>query len=142
MWESSCSVNTQKTKLRQNETGLHQGDLIEKFKDNNLEKVSFLKLTTSWNVFIRVQLNQKGCRIFAYRNFVEKSTCKQCGFFDHQTSVKKSKWKQRRFSEHRNNIEKSTWEKRRFFGQQNYIEKVRGNDIEIHRNLVFNVSTK
>ena len=36
---------------------------------------------------------------------------------------------------------KSTWKPRGFFDHQNYIEKVRGNDVEIRRNLVFDVST-
>ena len=29
-----------------------------------------------------------------------------------------------------------------FFDQRNYIEKVRGNDMEIRQNLVFDLSTK
>ena len=33
-----------------NEPGLHQGNLLEKFKENNLEKVSFLKLLTKENL--------------------------------------------------------------------------------------------
>ena len=36
---------------------------------------------------------------------------------------------------------KSTWKPRGFFDQRNHIEKVRGNDVEIRRNLVFDVST-
>ena len=59
----SCSVNTLKANLRQfslqcwrwkesnfNRTGLHQGDLLEKFKETNLAKVSFLKLLTKDNL--------------------------------------------------------------------------------------------
>ena len=38
-------------------------------------------------------------------------------------------------------IEKSTWKQCGFFDHRNYIEKVRGNDVEIRRNLVFDVST-
>ena len=49
--------------------------------------------------------------------------------------------KQRGFFDHRNYIEKSTWKPRGFFDQQNHIEKVRGNDVETRRNLVFDVST-
>ena len=63
MWWSSCAENTQKTNLRQfflqycrlldsnfNGTGLHQGDLLEIFKEKNLAKVSFLKLLTMENL--------------------------------------------------------------------------------------------
>ena len=60
-------------------------------------------------------------------NYVEKtkkSTWKQCGFFDH-----------------RNYVEKSTWKQRGFFDQRNVIEKVRRNEAEIRRNLVFDAST-
>ena len=32
-----------------NQNGLHQGDLLEKFKEKNLAKVSFLKLQTKEN---------------------------------------------------------------------------------------------
>ena len=32
------------------------------------------------------------------------------------------------------------WKRRGFFDQRNYIEKVRGNDVEIRRNLAFDVS--
>ena len=34
-----------------------------------------------------------------------------------------------------------TTKRREFFDQRNYIEKVRGNDVEIRRNLVFDVPT-
>ena len=44
-------------------------------------------------------------------------------------------------SDHRNYVEKSMWKRRGFFDQRNYIEKVRGNDVEIRQNLVFDVST-
>ena len=37
--------------------------------------------------------------------------------------------------------QKSAWKQRGFFGHRNYIEKVCGNDVEIHRNLVIDVST-
>ena len=66
---------------------------------------------------------------------------KQRGFFDHRNYIEKSTWKQRGFFDHRNYIDKSTWKLRRFFDHQNYMEKVRGNDLEIRRNLVFDVST-
>ena len=33
------------------------------------------------------------------------------------------------------------WKQRGFFDQRNYIQKVRGNEVEIRRNLVFEVST-
>ena len=45
------------------------------------------------------------------------------------------------FSTIEDKILKSMWKQRRFFDPQNYIEKVRGNDMEICRNLVFDVST-
>ena len=63
MWYSSCSTNTHKTNLGQfflqccrlkdpnfNGTKLHQVDLLEKFKENNLAKVNFLKLLTKENL--------------------------------------------------------------------------------------------
>ena len=50
-------------------------------------------------------------------------------------------WKQRRFLENQNHMEKSTRKQRGFFDQRNYIQKVRGNEVEIRRNLVFEVST-
>ena len=60
---------------------------------------------------------------FGHTNYTEKkSTSKQCGFFGYE-----------------NQVEKSTWKRRGFFAQQNYIKKVRGNDVEIRRNLVFDV---
>ena len=72
MQDSSCSGKTQKTNLQQffffflqsskfqdsnfNLTGLHQEDLFERFKENNLAKVSFLKLLT----FFSFQLTENG----------------------------------------------------------------------------------
>ena len=50
-------------------------------------------------------------------------------------------WKQRGFLENQNHMEKSTRKQRGFFDQRNYIQKVRGNEVEIRRNLVFEVST-
>ena len=47
----------------------------------------------------------------------------------------------RGFFDHRNYIKKGTWKQLGFFDQRNYIEKVRRNDAEIRRNLVFDVST-
>ena len=49
--------------------------------------------------------------------------------------------KQRGFFDHRNYVEKSTWKRRGLFDHRNYIEKVRGNDVDIRRNLLFDVST-
>ena len=74
MCDSSCSGNIQKSNLRQfslqcwrlqdsnlNGTGLHQGSVLEMFKENNLAKVSFLKLLTKvLNVFISLQLTKNG----------------------------------------------------------------------------------
>ena len=54
--------------------------------------------------------------------------------------MEESVWKQRRFFSHRNYVKKSTWKRGGFFDQRNYIEKIRGNDAEIRRNLVFDVS--
>ena len=55
MWWNNCSENIQITNLRQfflqccrlqdsnfNGTGLHQGDLVEMLRENNLAEVSFL----------------------------------------------------------------------------------------------------
>ena len=64
---------------------------------------------------------------------------KQHGFFNHRNYIKKSTWTERRFFDHQNYVEKSTWKRRGFFDQLNYIEKVPGNDVEIRRNLVFDV---
>ena len=47
----------------------------------------------------------------------------------------------RGFFDHRNYIEKSTWKQRGFLAQQKYIKKKCGNDVEIRRNLVFDVLT-
>ena len=66
---------------------------------------------------------------------------KQRGFFDHRNYIEKSTWKQCGFFDQRNYIEKSTRKPRGFFDQRNHIEKVRGNDVETRRNLVFDVST-
>ena len=44
------------------------------------------------------------------------------------------------FFRHRNCIAKSTWKPRGFLDHQNYVEKVRGNDSEIRRNLLFDKS--
>ena len=33
-----------------NGTGIHQGDLLEKFKENNLKKIELLKLLTKENL--------------------------------------------------------------------------------------------
>ena len=111
---------------------------------NNYAKVSFLKSFRKENILqecISLQLNQNRRQIFAHQNFVGKSTCKQRGFFNHQNYVGKSTWKQHRFFDQQNYTEKNTWKRRGFFDQQNYIEKVRGNDLEICLNLVFNIST-
>ena len=37
-------------RLNFNRNGLHQGDLLEKFKEEDLAKVSFLKLLTKKNL--------------------------------------------------------------------------------------------
>ena len=58
-----------------------------------------------------------------------------------EITSKKSTWKQRGFFDHRNYVEKSTWKRSGFLDHQNYIEKERGNDVEIRRDLVFDVST-
>ena len=68
--------------------------------------------------------------------------CKQSGLFNHRNYIEKSTWKQRRFFYHQNYIEKSTWKRRGFFNQRNYIEEVRGNDVKICQNLIFDVSTQ
>ena len=62
-------------------------------------------------------------------------------FFDQRNYIEKSTWKPRGFFDQRNYIGKSTWKPPGFFDRRNYIEKVRGNDVEIHQNLVFDVST-
>ena len=62
MWDSNCSRSSQKIDLHQffwkcwrlqgsnfNGTVLHQGALLEKFQENNLEKIGFLKLLTKEN---------------------------------------------------------------------------------------------
>ena len=36
-------------------------------------------------------------------------------------------------------VKRGTWKRREFFDQRNYIEKVQGNDVEIRRNLAFDV---
>ena len=97
MWQSSCSVNTQKTSLR-------QGDLLEKFKKNNLKKVTnkekppqmfslACNLTKNDVEFLPIEISSKKIRAsnvdfsnikitsknvirgyFEQRNYIEKST--------------------------------------------------------------------
>ena len=128
VWLCRCSVSTQKTNLCKfflqcwrlqdsnfNRTGLRHGDLFKKQK--NLAKVNFLKLLTKENLlkcFHQFTAYQKRRQIFAHRNFVEKSMCKQSGFLDHQNYVKKSKQKHLGYLD-----------------QRNYIEKVRGNNVDL-----------
>ena len=53
MWDSSRSWNTWKANLQQffaTVSGLHQAAVLEKFNENNLAKVSFLKLLTKENL--------------------------------------------------------------------------------------------
>ena len=78
MWDSSCSRSTQKFNLQQfflqcwrlqgsnfNGTGLHQGALLEKFKQNNLAKIGFFKSeAVVWrssvtNVFVKISQNSQ-----------------------------------------------------------------------------------
>ena len=66
---------------------------------------------------------------------------KQRAYFDHRNYTDKSTWKKRGLFDHRNYTRKSTGKPRGFFDHRNYIEKVRRNDVEIRRNLVFDVST-
>ena len=69
---------------------LYQGDLLKKFKESNLAKVSFLKLLLKKNpleCFHQLTAYQQRRRI--HRNFVEKGMCKQSGLFDHQNQVEK-----------------------------------------------------
>ena len=54
----------------------------------------------------------------------------------HRKKYVKTTW----FFQRRNYIAKSTWKPRGFLDQQNYVEKVRGNDSEIRRNLLFDKS--
>ena len=63
------------------------------------------------------------------------------GFFDQRNYSEKSTWKQHVFFDQRNYVEKGTWKRGALLDQKNYIEKVRGNDVETRRNLVFDVST-
>ena len=96
--------------------------------------------------FLPIEISLKKVRVnnadFSTRkNYIEKSTWKQRGFFDQRNYTEKSTWKQRRFFYHQNYIAKSTWKGREFFDQENYIENVRGTDVEICRNLAFDVST-
>ena len=74
-------------------------------------------------------------------NYVYKSTWKLRRFVNQRNYTEKNMWKQCRFFEHRNYVEKSTWKRPWFFDQQNYIEKIRENNVEICRNLVFDVLT-
>ena len=91
------------------------------------------------NYIAKSTWKQRG--IFDHRNYTDKSTWKQQGFFEHRNYIEKSTWKQRGFFDHRNYIEKITWKRSGFLDHRDYIEKVCGNDVEIRRNLVFDVST-
>ena len=119
IWQFICSVNTQKTNLQQfflqcwrlydsnfSRTVLHQGDLLKKFKENNLPNVNFLKLLTKGNpleCFHQLTNYQQQRRI--YRNFVEKSMCKQSRLFDHQNYAKKNKQKHSGFCIEKKHLE-------------------------------------
>ena len=77
----------------------------------------------------------------------KKSTWKQHVFFQHQSYIGKKTWKQHAnhveitwIFDHRNSVGNSTRKRRGFFDQRNYIKKVRGNDVEICHNFVFDVS--
>ena len=54
----------------------------------------------------------------------------------HRKKYVKTRWIFRPSKSH----QKCTWKQRGFFDHRNYIEKVCGNDLEIFRNLVFDVS--
>ena len=79
--------------------------------------------------------------IFRPAKLHRKEYVKPRGFFHHRNYIEESTWKPREFFDQQNDIEKSTWKPRGFFDHRNYIEKVRGNDVEIRRNLLFDVST-
>ena len=88
IWQCRCCVNTQKTNLRQflfkcrrlqdsnfNRTGLHQANLLKKLNENNLAKVSFLKLLTKeylLKCFHQFITYQKRPRIFFPSKFRRK----------------------------------------------------------------------
>ena len=91
---------------------------------------------------LRQKSKQKHRGYFDKINYIEKSTWKKRGFFfDHRNYIEKSTWKQRGFFGHRNYVEESTWKQIGFLAQRKYIKKVCGNDVEIRRNLVFEVLT-
>ena len=83
----------------------------------------------------------KAMSIFSHQNCLAKTKQEQRGYFDWRNYIKTSAWKQRGFSDQQNYIEKSTSKRGGFFDQRNYIEKVRGNDLKIRQNLVFNIWT-
>ena len=131
--QCSCSVNTQKTNLRQIflQRTTPRKCTYKKFKENNLAKVIFLKLLTKENLFEcfhQFATYQKRRRILVHPNFVEKSTCKQSGFFDHQNYLEKSKQKHRGYFDQRNHIVKSTWVV--FLINKITPEKVGGNNVD------------
>ena len=96
--------------------------------------------------------------IFQTSKYIEKTTLKKSGYFEQRNYTKKVR---------ENNVDfptieitpkivcenglsfwtieitskKSTWKRRGFFDQQNYVAKIRGKDVEIRQNLVFDVST-
>ena len=93
MWESSCSINTHKTNLPQfflqwwrlQEsnfvlTGLCQGGLLERFRENNLPKVSLLKSLIKRNLLECLHYLCNLVEMDAYsndfpKNFLAKNPC-------------------------------------------------------------------
>ena len=61
------------------------------------------------------------------------------GFLTIEITPKKA-WENNMVFSTSNYIAKSMWKSRRFLDQQNYVKKVRGNDSEIRRNLLFDKS--
>ena len=95
--------------------------------------------------FLSVEISSKKVRVnnvdfSTIKITSKKGKLKKRGYFDQWNYVEKSKWKRRGFFDQRNYVEKSTFKQHGFFDEQNYIKKVRGNDVEIRRNLTFDVS--
>ena len=141
MWYSSFSVNIQKTSLRQffcggcktqilMELGYAKEIYLKSLTRTILQKSVFFKVTNKEKL-PQIFSNGKRRRIFAHRNFVERSTCKQRGFFDHQNYIKKSKSKQRGFFDHRKCIKKVRVNNVDFSIIEFTSRKVRGKNVDV-----------
>ena len=128
-----------------NRNGLHQEDLLERFKDKNHSKVSFLKLLTKENLLeyfiLACNLAKNDVKIPPVKISSKKVRANNTGFYTIKITSKKVRGNDVDFWIIEITSKKNPCKWCGFFDQQNYIKKVRGNDIEIRQNLILDVST-